>query len=59
MKCKCGNELKIAMISKAKCEGCEMLASITSIVTVKCLNCNEVLQIPISSSDYIMKENVE
>lgn len=58
MKCnKCNNEIKIGMIAKAKCEGCEILASITSIVTVKCLECGEVFQIPVSSSNYVMKDS--
>jgi len=39
MKCGCGNEIKIAMAAKVKCEGCKILTSMTTVVTAECNKC--------------------
>lgn len=56
MKCKCGNQIDVKMAAKLACQGCNALTSMTTIITVECLKCKEKFQIPISSSEYIMKE---
>ena len=56
MKCKCGNEIKIAMAGRVKSEGCKILTSMTTIITAECNKCGIRFQVPISSKDYIIKE---
>lgn len=56
MKCKCGNEINIKIASRVQCSGAKMLTSMTSILTLECLQCMEKFQVPVSSSDYIIKE---
>ena len=57
MKCKCGQEIDVKMAARVKSAGCKILTSMTTIITVECSNCKEKFQIPISSSEYIIKEN--
>jgi RNase P subunit RPR2 len=57
MKCKCGNEINVQMASRVHCSGAKILTSLTTILTLECLECGEKFQIPISSSDYVMKED--
>lgn len=57
MKCKCGNQIDIKMGARLDCRGCKVLTSMTTIITVECLMCGEKFQVPISSKDYIIKEN--
>ncbi len=56
MKCKCGNNINVRMAAKVECNGCKMLTSMTTIMTVECNECGEKFQIPISSENYILKE---
>ena len=56
MKCKCGNEIKVGMAAKVRCDGCSVLHSMTTIATVKCEKCGETFQIPISSNFSITKD---
>ena len=56
MKCKCGNEIKIKMAAGVKCEGCNVLTSMTTIITAECNKCKAKFQVPISSKDYIIKK---
>lgn len=56
MKCKCENEIKVAMAAKVKCDGCIVLPSMTTIATVKCEKCGESFQVPISSNFSVIKE---
>ena len=56
MRCKCGNEINIAMAAKVKCTGCVVLPSMTTIATVKCENCGESFQVPVSSDFSVIKE---
>ena len=57
MKCKCGNPIDVNMAAKLSCKDCKILTSMTTILTVECSNCREKFQIPISSAEYIVKEN--
>lgn len=57
MKCKCGNNIDVKMAAKVATEGCKVLTSMTTIVTVECSICGEKFQVPICSSQYIVKEN--
>lgn len=57
MKCKCGNDIEIKMASRINCNGARLLTSLTTIVTLECLECGEKFQVPISSSDYVVKED--
>ena len=57
MKCKCGQDIDIKMASRVHCNGARILTSLTTILTIECLNCGEKFQIPISSSDYVIKED--
>ena len=59
MKCKCGNEIAIKMGAKVDTRGCKVLTSMTTIITAECSISKEKFQVPISSSEYIMKEDVE
>ncbi|MDP3026884.1 MAG: hypothetical protein Q8N63_04195 [Nanoarchaeota archaeon] len=56
MKCKCGNNIKIRMGARVDCEGCKVLTSMTTIITAECLKCKAKFQVPISSSEYVIKE---
>lgn len=56
MKCKCGQEIDIKMAAKVACNGCKILTSMTTVMTVECASCGEKFQIPISSGEYIMHE---
>lgn len=57
MKCKCENEINIKMGARVNCSGCKILTSMTTIITAECSNCGEKFQIPISSAEYVLKEN--
>lgn len=57
MKCKCGNNIDIRMASRVECNGAKILTSLTTIMTVECLACGEKSQVPISSSDFLIKED--
>ena len=57
MKCKCGNEIQIAMAAQVKCKGCRLLTSMPTIITAECDKCGTKFQVPISSKDYIVKDN--
>jgi hypothetical protein len=57
MKCKCGNEISIKIAAKVATEGCSILTSMTTIMTVECESCGEKFQVPISSGEYIIKED--
>ncbi|MBS3079664.1 hypothetical protein J4218_06080 [Candidatus Pacearchaeota archaeon] len=57
MKCKCGNQIDVKMASRVHCSGAKLLTSLTTILTLECLDCGEKFQIPISSSDYVAKED--
>lgn len=59
MKCKCGNEINIRMGAKVDCRGCKILTSMTTIITVECAECGEKFQVPVSSSEFIMKEDIK
>jgi hypothetical protein len=59
MKCKCGNQIDVKMAAKVACKGCRVLTSMTTIMTVECFQCREKFQIPVSSSEYIVKEEIE
>lgn len=56
MKCKCGNEINVKMASRVHCSGAKLLTSMTTILTLECLECGEKSQVPISSADFVMKE---
>ena len=43
------------MGARVDCEGCKILTSMTTIITAECLKCGEKFQVPISSSEYIIK----
>ena len=57
MKCKCGNNIDVKMAAKVACKGCEILTSMTTIMTVECAKCHEKFQVPVSSKDVIVKED--
>ena len=57
MKCKCGNDIKIGMLGKAKSEGCKILTAMTTIITGQCEKCGIIFQVPISSNDVVVKED--
>ena len=42
--------MKIGLAGQVKCEGCEILTSITAIVTIRCKKCGGIFQAPIQSS---------
>jgi len=56
MKCKCGNNIKIRMGARVDCEGCKILTSMTTIITAECLKCGTKFQVPVPSSEYIIKD---
>jgi hypothetical protein len=56
MKCKCGNEINVKMAAKLACKGGRILTSMTTIISVECEKCREKFQLPISSSEYVIKE---
>jgi len=45
------------MAAKVDCKGCNMLTSMTTILTVECAKCHEKFQLPISSKEFIIKED--
>ncbi|MBR9704203.1 hypothetical protein GOV12_02235 [Candidatus Pacearchaeota archaeon] len=57
MKCKCGNDIKVAVAGGVKSEGCKVLTSITSIVTVQCEKCGSIFQVSITSKNAIIKDD--
>jgi hypothetical protein len=58
MKCnKCGNNIDIKMAAKVACQGCKILTSMTTIMTVECAQCGEKFQLPVSSGEFIVKED--
>ena len=56
MICKCGHLIDIKLASKVEAIGCNILTSMTTIVTAECLNCHEKFQVPITSKDYIIRD---
>lgn len=57
MKCKCGNDIKIAIGAKVKAVGCRILTAMTSIVTAECIECGEKFQIPITGKGFAVHNN--
>jgi hypothetical protein len=57
MKCKCGNDIKLNLGLKLATTGCEILTSVTTIVTVKCNKCKAVFQIPVSSQAFAIDKS--
>jgi len=57
MNCKCGNPINVKMAAKVACQGCKILTSMTTILTVECLSCGEKFQLPVSSGEFIVKED--
>jgi hypothetical protein len=56
MKCKkCGNAIEVRMASRVDATGCNLLESITSVVTVECKECRNKFQLPLSSFEYLLK----
>ena len=54
MKCsKCGNEMKIALAAKVKCENCRILTTMTTIMTVQCEKCKSIFQIPLTTKSFL------
>jgi hypothetical protein len=57
MKCKCGNEIEIKMGSKLIVRGCNILTSMTVVVTGQCEKCGLMFQVPIKSDGAIVKKD--
>ncbi len=54
MKCpKCNSEFRIKLASKVKCENCNLLTSMTTVLTIQCGKCRNVFQIPAKSSNFM------
>lgn len=45
------------MAAKVACQGCKILTSMTTIMTIECLQCGEKFQAPVSSGEFIVKED--
>jgi len=45
------------MAAKVASKGCKLLTSMTTIMTVECAQCGEKFQVPISSGEFIVKED--
>ena len=50
---KCGKEIELRLASKVSAKGCKVLSSMTTIITIQCDNCNNILQIPLSNKSVI------
>jgi hypothetical protein len=57
MKCKCGNDFGIRLAAKADCQGCQLLTSMTTILTVQCAQCRAVFQVPLTSEAVVIQKH--
>ena len=50
---KCGKEIELRLASKVFAKGCKVLSSMTTIITIQCDGCKNILQIPLSNKSVI------
>jgi len=54
MQCpKCKSELKIQAITKINAQNCKVLDSATTVLTIQCDNCSNIIQVPISNKNVL------